>query len=128
MAIGKRRGNFLFRTKFGKFMLFVGFLLLLYPMTKVYQIYIKNKQMQAVNESVEKEVLDLEEKKKFLQAQITRLKTEEGKEEEARKKFNISRPDEELLIITEKKETKVGEQEEGEGFFGDFWREVKSIF
>ena len=49
-------------------------------------------------------------------------------EEEARKKFNIGRPGEELLIITEKKGAVITTEEKGESLFDSMWQKLKGSF
>jgi hypothetical protein len=82
-----------------------------------------------MNVGVEQELTALQDKKKFLQGEIARLKTDQGKEEEARKKLNISKPDEEMVIITDKSDaSSSGSGIQDVGFFPKLWQSIKSIF
>lgn len=121
----KKRAQRFFSSKLGRLLVLVLLGVLVFP---VFRIYLKSKQANEMSEGVGQELAELQIKKDFLVAEIARLKTEEGKEEEARKKFNISKPDEELVVITDKREASTSDKENGEGFVNGLWQKVKNIF
>jgi cell division protein FtsB len=121
-----RKSKGFFSTKFGKVVILLIFFALVLPVIKV---YLKSRQANQMNVGVEQELTALQDKKKFLQGEIARLKTDQGKEEEARKKLNISKPDEEMVIITDKSDaSSSGSGIQDVGFFPKLWQSIKSIF
>ncbi len=54
-----------------------------------------------LNKIIEEEIKELNLKKDDLETRVTRLQTSVGKEEELRKKFQIKKPGEEMLVIVE---------------------------
>ena len=83
-------------SKFSIFLLFIVFIFFVFSTAGVYE-----KKMEATrkNSDVEKELNDLKAKKDYLEAQVNRLNTDAGVEEELRDKFQIAKPGEKVLII-----------------------------
>lgn len=122
MAFKKsRKYKSFFSTKFGKLVAVLIFAALVFPVVKV---YLKSRQANQMNDGVEQELVEMQAKREFLMAEIARLKTEGGKEEEARKKLNIAKPDEEMIIITDKSKG----EENGDGVDQNLWQKIKNIF
>ncbi|MFC1625320.1 hypothetical protein ACFL1O_00345 [Patescibacteria group bacterium] len=65
----------------------------------VFGVYKKSKYANFKNEIVEKEVSELKQRLEFIDANIGRLSTEAGMEEELRKKFQIKKPGEDYVVI-----------------------------
>ena len=83
-------------SKFSIFLLFIVFIFFVFSTAGVYE-----KKMEAArkNSDVEKGLNDLKAKKDYLEAQVNRLNTDAGAEEELRDKFQIAKPGEKVLII-----------------------------
>lgn len=96
-----------------------------------FQVYMKSRSAVIKNDKAKKELADLERRKKELEERIARLETPAGLEEELRKKFNVSKPDENVLVIVEKGEEK-GKIEEKENtisvFFFGILEKIKGVF
>jgi cell division protein FtsB len=93
------------------------------------KVYIKSRNAVSKNEEIKKEVADLEQRKSDLQKEISRLQSESGAEEEVRKKFNVQKPGEEVLVIVEKNnENDKINQGESSGFFTKIWQWIKNIW
>lgn len=68
----------------------------------VFKVYKKSSQAVLKNAAVEKDIADTNKRKGELEANLQKLKTEQGVEEELRKKFQIKKQDEEFFVIIEK--------------------------
>lgn len=77
-------------------------LLLMFLMISVVKMYMKSREASFLNSKIEKELSDLEERKKSLEKDIFELKTETGLEREIREKFNVVKPEEEVLNIVDR--------------------------
>ena len=94
------------------------------------KVYKKSREAVFLNNEIKKELAELEIRKSELEAAVARLQTESGIEEEARKKFNVRKPGEKVLVIVDK-ETETGKLDSNEklrGFFSRIWQSVKSVF
>lgn len=83
-----------------------------------------------LNKTVEDEIKDMNLKKNNLEANIERLKTSVGQEEELRKKFQIKKPGEEVLVIVDQAPTAGSQPAAGQtkSFLEKTWDFVKAIF
>lgn len=100
--------------------------LLIYSTAK---IYFKSRNALSKSEETRLELAELEQRKAELEKEILRLQTPLGEEEEIRRKFSVSRPEEKILVIVDKapENDKINSSEET-GFFGKIWSFVKSMF
>ncbi|MCK6462544.1 MAG: hypothetical protein L6Q29_01855 [Candidatus Pacebacteria bacterium] len=102
------------------------FVFLVYSTVK---IYLKGRAVGENAARVRGNLSSLEQEKEELEREIARLQNADGAEEELRKKFNIGKRDEKLVVILDKKEENVKiSGGEDVGFFGKIWRSVKSWF
>lgn len=102
------------------------FVFLVYSTVK---IYLKGRAVGENAARVRDNLSSLEQEKEELEREIARLQNADGAEEELRKKFNIGKRDEKLVVILDKKEENVKiSGGEDVGFFGKIWRSVKSWF
>ncbi len=115
-----RTGRF-FSSKYGIAVILAVSLFIVSPVVK---IYIKSREATKMNEGVTQEISAMQARKEFLQAEVARLKTDMGKEEEAREKFNVGKPDEEMLIITDKGSV----SGESSSTVQNIWQTIKSWF
>ncbi len=65
----------------------------------VWGLYNKAQASTTAKETSEKELKSLLDRKAFVESEIDRLKTPEGMEGEIRRKFNVARPGEEMVIV-----------------------------
>lgn len=97
----KRRFKKFLYSKFSVFILIVVFLFMGKAVFNAYQKYAVSSEGK---QSVLEEVHEITERKEFLEEELSRLQSERGVEEELRKKFQIAKPGEQVIII-------VGEEE-----------------
>ena len=73
--------------------------------------------------TLQRELQDLEEQRQSLQAQISQVADESYLEEEAREKFNLKKPGEEVVTILPAEDEEVKQIETG--FWGKMWEKLK---
>lgn len=66
------------------------------------KVYVSGKGAYVKNEDFQKSLNEAMKRKNELEVEIARMKSESGKEEEIRKKFNVAKPGERLLVIMDK--------------------------
>jgi cell division protein FtsB len=89
-------------------------------------LYSKAQLSVEARETSEKELGSIMERKAFVEAEISKLKTAPGMEEEIRRKFSVARPGEEVVVIIEG--TKEAPVPVDESFFQSIWEKAKGIF
>ncbi len=93
-----------------------------------WNVYQKYSEARGNERIVSNELRKLQERERDLSADIERLNTERGVEEELRKRFGVAKKGEEVMIIVE---PVVGEEEGidgGEGQEKGFWRSLLQVF
>jgi len=75
-------------------------------------IYRKASQGKELRTVAEQEQIILEEKKQSLESRLQRLGTQTGQESEIRKKFNVSKFDEKLVVIVDREVVATTTEEE----------------
>ncbi len=78
------------------------FILLVLVIDGTWKIYQKERESRANLARVENQLTTLKERSGNLSSDVTRLKTEQGMEEEIRSKYEVSKPGEQLLVIVDK--------------------------
>ncbi len=113
-----------------RFVFFCLAVLLVFLAVSVTKSYKKSREAAALNKTVEDEIKDMNLKKNNLEANIERLKTSVGQEEELRKKFQIKKPGEEVLVIVDEGPAAVSGSTTGQtkSFLEKTWDFLKSIF
>ena len=91
-----------------------------------WRIYLKEKESRQNLERVESQLSTLTERKDTLTAQIERLNTEQGKEDEIRSKFQVSKPGEQVLVIVDKDSTPTTTPKVG--VWSSIWSKILGIF
>ncbi len=106
------------------------FIIMIFFVYSTVKVFIRSRDAVAKNDEVKKELNDLLKKKNDLEKEIARLRSEAGAEEEIRKKFNVGKPGEKILVIIDKKQedVKIEEKDVVSVFFSDFWQKIKSAF
>jgi cell division protein FtsB len=118
----QRKFKKLLFSKISIFLLFVVLVIVSIPVRKIYQ---KSRMAIERNEKVQDDLQELRDRKEKLEEEVVRLQTEIGKEEEIRKKFNVSKPGENTVVVVDRKEDASSEDQNKKGFFQKlmFWRD-----
>ena len=91
---------------------------------QAYGIYKEGRDSKNNTENI---IKALEEKKKYLEGKVSSFDTERGLEEEIRKKFQVAKDGEEIVIIVDRqneRETPI----DNSGIFSKLWLKLKSWF
>jgi cell division protein FtsB len=106
---------------------FAVFLCLVVLLTfSVFKVYKKSRHAILRNRVVEEEIEELKRRKVELEANISRLDSEEGIEEELRQRLQIKKPGEEYVVILENKSDERGKSaREEKKFFEKLWDFLK---
>ncbi len=85
-----------------------------------------------VNSALEKQLKELTERKKELEASIKSLETDAGIEKEIRSKFQVQKPGEKTVVIVEEEKREdsaaSANANSSSDFFDGLWKFFKSIF
>lgn len=102
------------------------FLALVFPTVKVYK---KSRISAEKSKEIKEEIVKLEKRNAELAAEAARLESESGKEGEIRKRFDVAKPGEKILVIIDKnsEDVKINDAENKTGFFHRIWRWVKRV-
>jgi cell division protein FtsB len=98
---GRKRWRKIYRSDVFAFVLLVFTIVLL---NSVWDVYKKNSVARMNSAEAIKTLEGLKKKKEGLEKEISRLSTERGVEEELRRRFQVVRPGEEVIVIVEKDE------------------------
>lgn len=75
------------------------------------------------------ELAELEKKEGELRSEVDLLQSDQGKEQEIRKKFSVTKEGEEVVFLVDRKNpSNTPEQEEERGFFGNIWHWFAGLF
>lgn len=114
---------------YSKWVFFLLGLVLVFLVFSVVKVYLGGRGASAKREEINKNLEAAEKRKSELEAEIARLESASGAEEEIRKRFNVARPGEKVLVILDKPAENVKiDGESGAGFFAKIWQTVKSVF
>ena len=113
----------------GWLQIFLGVVLsaLVFSTVKVY----KKSQISAKRSGeIKEEMAKLEKRNAELAAEAARLESESGKEGEIRKRFDVAKPGEKILVIVDKnsEDVKINGENIQTGFFYRLWRWVERFF
>ena len=102
-------------------------LALIFPTVKVYK---KSRISAQKSAEIKEEIAKLEKRNAELAAEAARLESESGREGEIRKRFDVAKPGEKILVIIDKnsEDVKINGEENKTGFFSRIWRWVKNWF
>ena len=103
------------------------FLALIFSAVKVYK---KSRISVQKFQEIKEERAGLEKRNAELAAEVARLESESGREGEIRKRFDVAKPGEKIIVIVDKnsEDVKINGAENKGGFFSRIWRWVKSWF
>jgi len=102
-------------------------LALIFPTVKVYK---KSRISADKAEEIKEEMAKLEKRNAELAAEATRLESESGEEGEIRKRFDVAKPGEKILVIVDKtsEDVKINGSDNNVGFFFRIWQRLKNWF
>ena len=115
------------RIIYSKFSILLFLAILFFAGRSTWQAYGIYKESREAKENTENSIKVLEEKKKNLEEKVFLFNTERGVEEEIRKKFQVAKDGEEIVIIVDRKnerETPI----DNSGIFSKIWLKLKSWF
>lgn len=92
------------------------------------KVYLKSRLAVSKNEKVEQKIEELRKRKSELEKEIKRLQSNFGAEEEIRKKFNVMKPGEKVIVIVDKSEKIDFNEKKPAGFWKGVWGTIKEIF
>ena len=123
----KRKFNKLIHSGWLQIFLGIVLLALIFPTVKVYK---KSRMSAQKSQEIKEEMAKLEKRNAELAAEAARLESESGREGEIRKRFDVAKPGEKIIVIVDKnsEDVKINGAENKGGFFSRFWRWVKNWF
>ena len=103
------------------------FLALIFLTVKVYK---KSRISADKAEEIKKEMAKLEKRNAELAAEAARLESESGQEREIRKRFDVAKPGEKIIVIVDKtsEDVKINGSDNNVGFFFRIWQRLKNWF
>ncbi|NOY35921.1 MAG: hypothetical protein GXP44_03355 [bacterium] len=115
---------------FSPFTLTLLALLFVFLLVSAAGVYRKSKMASSKSDEVKVKIERLKERKSELEKELNRLRSGFGREEELRKKFNLRKPDEKVLIIADKdgKPKEKTPEANPPGFFPRVWQALENIF
>ncbi len=104
----------------------IGLIVLMLLLTKgVVNIFMKYRESVVAEKIARARLAELEERKESLEADIENLQSEQGVEEELRKKYNVGNPGEKMIVVINEE----GEKNEAEkGFWAKLFSRIGSWF
>ena len=113
----------------GWLQIFLGVVLLavIFSTAKVY----KKSRTRAVKfEEIKEEITRLEKRNAELETDVARMESESGQEGEIRKRFDVAKPGEKILVIVDKnsEDVKINDEENKVGFFSRVWQWIERLF
>lgn len=110
------------------FLIFLGSLALTvlgFIVVSNFKINQRRAQLNSQAEQLKKEIQILETKQYELKARLSQTQEEEYLEEEARERFNLKKPGEEVVAILPPENE--GEESKDRGFLQEIWEKIKNL-
>ena len=81
-------------------------------------------------QEIKEEMAGLEKRNAELAVEAARLESESGQEGEIRKRFDVAKPGEKIIVIVDKigEDVKINGADVKIGFFSKIWRWIKNLF
>ena len=123
----KRKFNKLIHSGWLQIFLGIVLLALIFSTVKVYK---KSRLSADKSKEIKEELASLEKRNAELAAEAARLESESGREGEIRKRFDVAKPGEKIIVIVDKnsEDVKINGAENKGGFFSGIWRWIKNWF
>ena len=103
----------------------VGLIALIVFLSKpVWGVYQKERAVRAEERETREELETLLARKVFLEAEVARLSSGRGIEEEVRTKFPVSRPGEEVIVVVDEERIATSSANPSSGF----WNRLRAFF
>ncbi len=115
---------------FSPFALAALLILFLFLTVSTAKMYLKRRAAAEKNRITERQLVEIKEKNAEMKKEIERLRSDFGKEAEIRKKFNVQKPGEKVIVIVDKvpEKDKINPEKKESGFFSGIFRAIKNIF
>jgi len=109
--------------------IFLGIVLLALVFSAV-KVYKKSRLSVKKFQEIKEEMAGLEKRNAELAAEAARLESESGREGEIRKRFDVAKLGEKIIVIVDKigEDVNINGAENKGGFFSRFWRWMKNWF
>ena len=109
--------------------IFLGIVLLALIFSTV-KVYKKSRLSADKSKEIKEELASLEKRNAELAAEAARLESESGREGEIRKRFDVAKPGEKIIVIVDKnsEDVKINGAENKGGFFSRIWQWTKNWF
>ena len=109
--------------------IFLGIVLLALIFSTV-KVYKKSRLSAEKSKEIKEELASLEKRNAELAAEAARLESESGREGEIRKRFDVAKPGEKIIVIVDKigEDVKINGADVKIGFFSKIWRWIKNLF
>ena len=118
---GKKKWHIFFRSK--SFILLV-LVIFIFLGRGVWDVYKKDEVARMNKDEALLKLNALKSKEEGLTAEIERLKSERGIEEELRRRFQVAKPGEEILVVIDKNQAKKELVSEREPWYESVWNEI----
>lgn len=94
------------------------------------KLYKKSRISVQKSAEIKEELIKLEKRNAELAVEAARLESESGKEGEIRKRFDVAKPGEKILVIIDKnsEDVKINGADSKNGFFYRIWQWAISLF
>lgn len=94
------------------------------------KVYKKSRTSAQKSAEIKEEMVKLEKRNAELVEEAAKLESESGKEGEIRKRFDMAKPGEKILVIIDKnsEDVKISGEENKAGFFYRIWQWAKRLF
>ena len=121
---GRKKWHKIFRSDVFSFILLVATILLL---KSVWGVYKKDSMARINMKEAEITLANLEKKKVGLEKEIAKLNTERGIEEELRRRFQVFKPGEQVLVVVDKAEGNIPVIKAKEGPMSSMWNKLVGL-
>ena len=98
--------------------------LIVFLVGPVWSVYQKERAVRAEKSEAVGELEALLARKAFLEAEVARLSSKRGIEEEVRTKFPVAQPGEEVIVVVDEEETATSSVNVSSGL----WRKARNLF
>jgi len=107
---------------------FILFVLVILLSISTWRLFRKNLESRTYAREAAAELAALEAREAELSEDLEFLQSEEGKDREIRKKFNVAKEGEEVVLLVDRKNPTTTAEQNDEGKWKKFWKGVKSFF
>ncbi|MFA6339194.1 MAG: septum formation initiator family protein [Candidatus Paceibacterota bacterium] len=113
---------------YSKVIVLILLVVLVIAANSTWKVYQKERESADKLSEIQKKYNDIKNREKDLANIVSRLKTDQGKEEEIRNKFQVAKDGEEVIILVDKSMASDSSQTIHQNFFSKMWQKVKGVF